>query len=554
MESEDTARALGRHRRLADSDSDSDNDTPSSTPKNILTAAKACDHCPKPFRLIARAGTYTSITDLSSLKNLDYIDVSNNKLTSITGISNLPRLKTLNLSNNNLSNLTPILKIDSLRILNVSNNPLPTLDWLIHSRFAPFLIALVATHVDLVSLDGLSTLRDIETIILSHNDLEEIKDISKLPVRNLKKISLSHNRIRHVPESIGRFESLKELRISHNLITELPKEGILRQLRQLRILDIGHNRMEDLNVLGVCHALQNVNVSGNPGCDLLNDGNNIVDAVRRICKGVEVVDGIRVAGGRRKDRINRLRVAAGLGIESDRRFARAPPVQAVKRMLQKEEDDKEGKGIVQNKKRQAEDEDKNEEEQRKEVVYVEKEEDAENVKEKGIKTKRKRKKVALDDDAKAEAFKLLERAGRVGEINTITKTEREGVADEQPEQDQSKRTANVKSDGDDADAEDADHEAEKDKVKLKKEKELRKKRKRDNDDEADNDAIDAESFLKEAKSKVTAKSMGGAKVKDVGDIVKKKKKKRRGATQVEEVVAVGNLGNDVFGQGGESQW
>lgn len=307
----------GRHRKLADSDDSDDEAGPTG---NVLTTAKASDLCPKPHRLIAQNGAFTSMEDLSTLSALDYIDLRGNNLTSVQGLSSNTRLKTLIVKQNNLSNVDHILKTDALQILNLSDNQFVSTDWLMRASFAPNLVALVARGNKLLALEGMSCLRKIETLVLSENQIEDLSPVAQLV--SLTKLSVSKNSIRVIPPSIAQLHNLRELRLAHNRLALLPEKQFMARLSSLKILDIGHNRITNVDSLAACGgSLIQLNVAGNPVCAKQPNFNQHLQS---ICPRLEIIDGRRITGGRRKLRVNRQRLEAGMALEPERKFARPP--------------------------------------------------------------------------------------------------------------------------------------------------------------------------------------------------------------------------------------
>lgn len=309
--------AVGRHRKLADSD---DSDEEGATPKKVLTTAKASDLCPKPHRLIAQNAGFTSMEDMSTLSALDYVDLKGNALKSVQGLASNRRLKTLILKHNKLSNVDPILATEALQILDISDNEFISTDWLPRASFAANLVALVARGNSLVALEGLACLRGIQTLVLSNNEIEDISPATQLV--SLTKLSASSNCIRVIPDSIANLHNLRELRLAHNRLAILPSKEILARLSSLKIFDIGHNRITSIDNLSTCSdALVQINAAGNPACE---QDPNFLDHLLKLCPKVEIVDGRRIAGGRRKVRVNRQRLEAGFPLEPERKFARPP--------------------------------------------------------------------------------------------------------------------------------------------------------------------------------------------------------------------------------------
>lgn len=290
----------GRHRRLDDSDSDSDTNREST---NVLTAARASELCPRPSRLIASGLSLAGIEDLSSLSSLDYVDISNNAIRSLEGLMGLKNLQTVIANRNRIASPEHILRLSTVRVLNMAENELVSTDWLLQANFAPNLNALILNSNKLTLLDGVSALSNLETLVVSRNQVEDLSVVGRLP--HLKKLSVSHNIIRAIPDCISNCPSLIELRISHNRLATLPRPEVLCRLSILRILDVGHNRLAALDGLEVlAGSLEQLNIAGNP-IDREITASKI--SVLDIFPGVQILNGLRMTGGRRKVRLARER-------------------------------------------------------------------------------------------------------------------------------------------------------------------------------------------------------------------------------------------------------
>lgn len=318
---DDAAPAVGRHRRMVDSD-DSDVEEGAAS-GSVLTAARASELClpGKEYRLVASSGGFASIENLSSLKSLDYIDVRNNALTSLAGLGGNHLLKTVIAKANKLSNVDPLLRIAAIRVLNLAENMFATTEWLPRATFSPELLTLVMSGNRLVALEGLACVPELRVLIIGHNDIENIAPVARLI--HLTKLSASHNRIRAIPDSFQSLQLLLELRLAHNRISCLPSREVLARLSALKILDLGHNRLVSVDNIDVLReTLTHFNIKGNPLCK--DDPEGYQDTVLKLIPKLEILDGQRMAGGRRKVRINRQRREAGLRVEPERAFARAP--------------------------------------------------------------------------------------------------------------------------------------------------------------------------------------------------------------------------------------
>jgi len=97
----------------------------------------------------------SSLTPVTRLDKLEYLNLSNNKLTSIVGLSKLNNLKVAHLNNNEISRTETLGNLHFLRELYLSNNKLKVVDFI-------------------------SEIRSLETLDLHHNLIRDLRPIKSL--------------------------------------------------------------------------------------------------------------------------------------------------------------------------------------------------------------------------------------------------------------------------------------------------------------------------------------------------------------------------------------
>ncbi|KIW94135.1 uncharacterized protein Z519_05451 [Cladophialophora bantiana CBS 173.52] len=166
------------------------------------------------------------LTSWSHLQNLQYLDVSGNQLESLEGFSSLVHLRSLNANNNRISNIDGILDLDGLLELKLSGNDL--------------------TRADFEGCD----LRRLKALDLSHNKLEEVRNLGSLPA--LEDLDLSHNALQNFPTSCGDKDiPVQKLRLVHNELELIA----LKHMRALRHLDLDNNKIKDIQGLQSAYHL-----------------------------------------------------------------------------------------------------------------------------------------------------------------------------------------------------------------------------------------------------------------------------------------------------------
>ncbi|KAK6636750.1 hypothetical protein RUM43_010413 [Polyplax serrata] len=168
----------------------------------------------------------------SNLKHLIALDLSKNHLTSVwitpLTFSGLIRLVLLNLGYNNISKLDPYLFNDlyTLQILNLEHNLIETLP---QGTFAP--------------------MKNLHTLILSYNKIRTLDAYSLNDLYVLSLLSLDNNQIEVIhEESFRNLSSLQDLNLNGNALTDVPKA--LRNMRLLRTVDLGENSITNITASG----------------------------------------------------------------------------------------------------------------------------------------------------------------------------------------------------------------------------------------------------------------------------------------------------------------
>lgn len=121
------------------------------------------------------------IKGLDEIKELKFLNLSNNQLSDLTSLERLLNLKVLNLAYNNIRSIHELGNLEALEYLNLSNNAI-------------------------TDLTGISKLTKLKTLNLSNNQLSNVEELNSL--ENLKKIYLQGNNIEQssqtrLQESLG---------------------------------------------------------------------------------------------------------------------------------------------------------------------------------------------------------------------------------------------------------------------------------------------------------------------------------------------------------------
>ena len=98
--------------------------------------------------------------------------------------------------------------------------------------------ALVLSNNEIVVTHGIAALRELDSLVLSHNSIESL---SIKHLVNLRKLSLSYNKLTKMPDTSDA-KHLKDMRLSSNMISTIPEAITLNA--GLCLLDLGHNQIE----------------------------------------------------------------------------------------------------------------------------------------------------------------------------------------------------------------------------------------------------------------------------------------------------------------------
>jgi Leucine-rich repeat (LRR) protein len=187
--------------------------------------------------------------------NLEYLNLTDNRIGSAEPLEGLERLVELDLSKNNLLDVTPLSRFGSLRSLKLTQNAIQQLSAL--SNLVN--LEVLEVNENLVnSLRGLESLSRLEILDVSYNPwLTSIHEVSSLT--SLKELKAAHCRLEALPD-LSKLKSLDTLHIFNNSIPNLDGAAGLPSLRDL---DCNTNAISSLEPLRGCGALEILDVSGN---------------------------------------------------------------------------------------------------------------------------------------------------------------------------------------------------------------------------------------------------------------------------------------------------
>ncbi|XP_045449801.1 toll-like receptor 6 [Melitaea cinxia] len=197
---------------------------------------------------------------LSGLKQLQIIDLSNNKIVALPQDlfrDSRPVIKEIYLQNNSISVLSPSLfaNLDQLLALDLSNNHL-TSTWINENTFTGLI-----RMIDAYALNGLYVL---SLLSIDNNHLEELHPEAFRNTSSLQDLNLNGNRLKKVPIALRNMRLLRTLDLGENQITSLEESGFvgLHNVYGLRLIG---NKIENISkdVFSDLPSLQILNLARN---------------------------------------------------------------------------------------------------------------------------------------------------------------------------------------------------------------------------------------------------------------------------------------------------
>ncbi|KAJ8965566.1 hypothetical protein NQ314_004025 [Rhamnusium bicolor] len=212
---------------------------------------------------------------LVTKKNLEYLDLSNNKLKYFS-LSNTPMLEYINLANNMLDtvSLNHVNNTNYLKTFILSNNTIEDIHpYTFEKHVGLEILNLANNNVKLCnnSFSGLLRLTDLS---MRNNNIDEIPPGLFDNLNNLRKLDLSKNRIKYFTSNstFQGLSNLEILNISYNSLQEI-NYPLLQPLKNLNVLDIAGNRVHYIQydlIISDLPLLSVLNIKSNYlSCELL---------------------------------------------------------------------------------------------------------------------------------------------------------------------------------------------------------------------------------------------------------------------------------------------
>lgn len=199
-----------------------------------------------------------SVRQITFLTQLEELDISNSSLADIHGIEELARLRNLNVSGNYLSLVSALAGLTSLKELDLSGNLLSDLQFLEPGSFAALETLELSDNQKMQSqLHYLENLQRLQVLELSGNELWDLDPLSVLP--RLRQLVLSENQISDI-RPLRKLKSLDLIDLSGNLLEDI---DALRPLVQLKTILLKKNEISYIQSLRENVSVEKLDLSYN---------------------------------------------------------------------------------------------------------------------------------------------------------------------------------------------------------------------------------------------------------------------------------------------------
>ncbi len=190
---------------------------------------------------------YNSLSEIPrsifSLKQLRRLDLSMNRLISIPIISNVQNLNFLNISSNRLENITKTIgKLVNLKTLNLNNNKLHELPEEVGNLTNLEVFTFDQNKISILP-ENFKNLNSIIYLSFKHNNFNEFP-IVITNFKNLRHLDMQANKIKNIPNEIGELINLETILLFINRLERI--SHLISKLKKLRILHLGHNNLGNI--------------------------------------------------------------------------------------------------------------------------------------------------------------------------------------------------------------------------------------------------------------------------------------------------------------------
>ena len=159
----------------------------------------------------------SNLTSWSHLHNLQYLELSGNKLESLDGLECLTHLRNLDANNNLIRNIDGVLDLDGLQWLRLRGNQLVSVDF--EGTELTRLSHLDLSANQLASVSNLHCLPALESVDFGQNELASFEVVQGTTLAQLRCLDVSDNRLQVI--DLSPFPSLQSLHLDRNNVQSI---------------------------------------------------------------------------------------------------------------------------------------------------------------------------------------------------------------------------------------------------------------------------------------------------------------------------------------------
>ncbi|TRY51358.1 Protein phosphatase-1 regulatory subunit 7 alpha2 [Cryptosporidium tyzzeri] len=232
-----------------------------------------------------QCGRIAEIENLSKCKELRSLMLISNHIRKIKNLDELIKLKTLELYQNKIKKIENLEKLVNLEVLDLSFNRIKKLENLENQNK---LKKLFLTNNKIKIIQGLNNNKELKLLELGSNDIRIIENIDHLSeleelwlgknkittlddiplFQNIKIISLQSNRIVNWSINFSKnVNNVQELYLSDNQLIS-PDKVYFDSFQNLKVLDLGGNKIQNLEAISKIESLEELWINDNDICDI----------------------------------------------------------------------------------------------------------------------------------------------------------------------------------------------------------------------------------------------------------------------------------------------
>ncbi len=212
-------------------------------------------------RLTLNSCSLTTLSPLTPLDRLLYLDVGGNTIRNLEPIASMKKLEALNVQRNAVNDLSALSGNQNLLILDVSYNSLSDLSVAFGLSKLQWLNAKYNT---ISNLTGISKLGKLSYLDVSNNNISDVTPLADLT--QLESLNIASNNVSDI-QSLSTLLNMTDFVFSHNKVTKLPA---WKRSCKLQNITGDHNDIRSLSPLAGLMALNCVYMDYNPNLSDVN--------------------------------------------------------------------------------------------------------------------------------------------------------------------------------------------------------------------------------------------------------------------------------------------